>query len=646
MALAKRRYNNGIESRLFRVGEPIPDGWVPGFSQEEKRARAEKTRQTNLARYGVENPFQSEEIKEKIRRSNQERYGVDNPSQSAEIQDRVKKTNLERFGTEYASQSEEIRARIKRTTVERHGGYSFQSPEIRARIQQTILARYGVNNPSQSESIKQKKRETALRHFGVENPQQSEIVRSRVRQTNLARYGVEYVFQADSVKDKIRQTNQERYGVEYASQSEEIKEKARQTSQERYGTDHPMQSEEVQERTRRTVFNRYGVENLAQLTEIQDKIKQTNFERYGVENPSQAEEIKRKKEQTTLEHYGVLHPLQSPEIREKVRQTNIQRYGVENPSQLEEIKKKVSATCREHYGVNWPCQRPEYRASHGNNSRPNREFAQLLSSQGIEFEREFSVGNYSYDFRVGNILIEINPYATHNTLWNPYGAGGVSETYHQSKSQIALEAGFHCIHVFDWDDTSKIISLLKSRSVIYARKCEICEVSVKECDEFLNLYHLQNTCKGQAVRLGLYYNGELVSVMTFGKPRYNRNFQWELLRYCSIKNITGGAERLFKMFVRCFNPLSIISYCDYSKFQGRVYDILGFKVKRGVNPSKHWYSPKEQRHITDNFLRQRGFDQIFDEHYGKGTSNEELMIQRGYFPVFDCGQGVYYWSES
>jgi len=142
--------------------------------------------------------------------------------------------------------------------------------------------------------------------------------------------------------------------------------------------------------------------------------------------------------------------------------------------------------------------------------------------------------------------------------------------------------------------------------------------------------------------------------MTFGKPRYNRNFQWELLRYCSIKSITGGAERIFRHFVQDFNPESVISYCDYSKFQGRVYKKLGFELKdEDVEPSRHWhyvgsvkYDSGLRLHITDNLLRQRGFDQLFHTSYGKGTLNEELMIAEGYLPVYDCGQGVYIWKRS
>ena len=95
--------------------------------------------------------------------------------------------------------------------------------------------------------------------------------------------------------------------------------------------------------------------------------------------------------------------------------------------------------------------------------------------------------------------------------------------------------------------------------------------------------------------------------MTFGKPRYNKNYEYELIRYCSSKKVVGGAEKLFNYFIKTYNPKSIISYCDWSKFNGNVYSKLGFKYK-SYSICKHWYNTKTKKHITDNLLRQRGFD--------------------------------------
>ena len=48
-----------------------------------------------------------------------------------------------------------------------------------------------------------------------------------------------------------------------------------------------------------------------------------------------------------------------------------------------------------------------------------------------------------------------------------------------------------------------------------------------------------------SVKLGLFYNDELVSVMTFRKPRFNKKFEYEIIRFCSSANIVG-ASKLFQ----------------------------------------------------------------------------------------------------
>ena len=163
----------------------------------------------------------------------------------------------------------------------------------------------------------------------------------------------------------------------------------------------------------------------------------------------------------------------------------------------------------------------------------------------------------------------------------------------------------------------------------------------------MDLYHFQNNCNNQKIILGLYYLDELVQIISFGKPRYNKNYEWELYRLCSHHKyiIIGGAEKLFKYFINNYNPSSIISYCDNSKFKGDIYKKLGFIMKNPGSPSKHWYNDKLKLHITDNLLRQRGFDQLFKTKYGKGVSNEQLMRDNKFVEIYDAGQSVWVWNN-
>lgn len=278
-------------------------------------------------------------------------------------------------------------------------------------------------------------------------------------------------------------------------------------------------------------------------------------------------------------------------------------------------------------------------------------FKSCLDSLGIDYDTNVEVGGKTFNFCSGKCLIDVNPTQTHNIddlLKRCEGTKDNPETYHQEKALTARLNEYSTFQIFDWDNVNKIAAMLLPKTRVYARKCAIEPIDQKTANDFLKMHHLQGAARGQTVCYGLYLNGSLISVMTFGKPRYNKNFEWELIRLCYHPeySVTGGSEKLFKKFLQDHHPVSIISYCDKSKFSGRVYYNLGMTLKSEGLPSKHWYSSTEtekSKHITNNFLLQRGYDQIFNESYGKGTSNEELIRARGYLPVFDCGQMTFEW---
>lgn len=477
---------------------------------------------------------------------------------------------------------------------------------------------------------------TNLERYGSEKvPREIDKVRTdKIKQTCLERYGVSNIFQKESSRNKLKNVLSDP-----EKEKERIK-KIKQTKLDKYGNENYCNIEKIKQ----TCLERYGVSSSFMAEQVKDKIKQTCLERYGVEYSAQIEQRKEKAKQTCLERYGKEYY----NNKEKTKETCIEKYGVSSPMKAQEVLDKVSSTCSERYGVRWACMRKEARLR-GNNSKPNQEFDFLLNSLNIEHEREYSIGRYTYDFLINkkNTFVEINPYVTHNSTYCIYNRNPINKYYHQNKSKIAKENGFRCIHVFDWDDINKISMLLNDRETVFGRKCKLNLVLKEDEKDFLNEYHIQGYVKS-SVCVGLYYNNELVSLMSFGKPRYNKKYEWELLRYCSIYNVIGGAEKLFKYFLKACNPNSIISYCDTSKFNGNIYDKLGFKQKNKTEPSKHWYNPKTKKHITDNLLRQRGFDQLLGKEYGffgKGTSNEELMLSHGFVEIYDCGQVTYIYEN-
>lgn len=348
-----------------------------------------------------------------------------------------------------------------------------------------------------------------------------------------------------------------------------------------------------------------------------------------------------------LEKYGVSHPMMLKEVRDKLKQSIKSKYGVEHALQNPEISARQQITAyntnMEHNGVPYACLLPQCMQAQGKIvSNLNKHVADKLKSKGVECSFEKRISNMSFDICIeeSKTLIEIDPSYTHSTVKNHWG-GCRDKYYHRDKSNVATAEGYRCIHIFDWDDVDKIVDSLKPKKAIYARNCKIYRLNLDVASKFLNDYHFQGSCRGQLLCLGLVYNDELYQVMTFGKPRYDKKHSVELLRLCTDPRYTvvGGASKLFKFATEGYGLNDIISYCDLSKFSGDVYQKIGMELIRTTPPQEVWSRGSDK--ITANLLRQRGYDQLFNTHYGKGTSNEELMLANGWLPIYDCGQAVY-----
>src|ERR1035437_2660739 len=118
---------------------------------------------SNLKKYGVENQFQSEEIKEKSRQTKLKKYGDENYRNP----EKFKKTCLEKYGVEHISQLNEIKKRKKQTCLKNYGveaGFT----DVNKRIQ-TCIQHFGTENPSQNPEIHKKQQESGFKSKKFKN---------------------------------------------------------------------------------------------------------------------------------------------------------------------------------------------------------------------------------------------------------------------------------------------------------------------------------------------------------------------------------------------------------------------------------------------------------------------------------------------
>jgi len=195
------------------------------------------------------------------------------------------------------------------------------------------------------------------------------------------------------------------------------------------------------------------------------------------------------------------------------------------------------------------------------------------------------------------------------------------------------------------DKRDIVLSRLRNRlglsTRIFARKCKIIEVSSTIATAFLEQNHIQGKV-GSAVRYGLEYEGELVALMTFGKPRFNAHYKWELLRYCTKlhMNIIGGASRLLSHF-RKLRDGAIISYADMRWSDGALYEQLGFtKHEQSEGSSSYFYT--DGKVILKRYAAQKHkLPKLLGDSYNPNMTEKDNMLNAGYAIVYDPGQLVF-----
>lgn len=279
------------------------------------------------------------------------------------------------------------------------------------------------------------------------------------------------------------------------------------------------------------------------------------------------------------------------------------------------------------------------------NCKRFNDVKQAIINSGNMYIPHFRLEEFIYDFKVENFLIDVAITALCNTSFVPLGKP-VDKNYFAKRKEVANYYSYNYLVIYDWEDINKVLNILpKERNIIRASDCGIVDLDKLDADNFLNKYHIQGACRNSKYNLSLVHNGIIVSVMTFGVPRYNKNYDFELLRLCTNSDykVYGAASKLFNRFLEISGAKSIISYCDNSKFSGKVYETLGFDhVKTGI--SKHWIRINPFTHYTDNFIRQHGADALLGTNFGKGTSNEAILSSLGFLPVYDVGQSTYVYN--
>jgi len=507
----------------------------------------------------------------------------------------------------------------------------------------------------------EKRKQTKLKIYGNENYVNAE--KSSQTWKNKSKEEI------DDIVTKRFDTHKEKYGVKFFTNREKFK----QTSLDKYGIKYYTNRKKYKD----TCIKKYGVENTFQVQEFKDKSKETMLEKYGVEHPSFSDEIKNKTKNTLMNKYGVdsVTKVESvkTKIKEKIFNDTMDKLNIflkENYDSLELVKYEdynniylKCKKCNSIFKIQKQCLKLRYlngvdvcfncNPIHKNFSLKEKKVVEFIKSIYFgEIIENKKVSDYEIDIFIPeySLGIEFNGLYWHSEV-------KVENTYHLKKTNMCENEGIHLIHIFedDWDYKSNIVksrllNLLNKSNKIYARECDIKQVSFVDTDDFLNKNHLQGNCVSK-YRYGLYFKDELVSLMTFGSLRKNlgsisEEGSYELLRFCNKLNtsVIGGANKLFKYFIDQIDPKKIISYADRSwtmNNDNSLYDKLGF-VKDGISKPSYSYVVKDIR--LDRFIYRK--DILVKEGYDPNLSEHEIMLNRNIYRIYDSGNIRYVWNSS
>ena len=376
--------------------------------------------------------------------------------------------------------------------------------------------------------------------------------------------------------------------------------------------------------------------------------------------------LNRSQNKKCLKCSRIEQPLKKRYDLEKVRLKLKDTHNFEpDMSTYQNINSPMKFFCQKH-GEFW--QRPNLQFTQ-NHSCPKCSLNKIELNIIKEFNHEFEIHNrkiikpLEIDF-IDNTLkfgIEYN-----GLFWHSYGKSQHSklDNYHKldknrhlSKTLKMEEQGYQLFHIqsIQWNNPTKkeiwksvINNKLGKSHKLFARLFKIMDLTEHKefVYKFLEENHLQGTC-GYKYAFGLINKkNEVYSIMTFGKSRFDKNIEYELLRFCNLKNCTivGGASKLLKYFEKNFKPESIVSYANRDWSQGNLYKQLGFTYSHTSEPNYFYIDNNEniisrqqaQKHKLKNFLESR--NQVFNEN----LSERDNMINNGYRIYYDTGNLVYH----
>ena len=505
-----------------------------------------------------------------------------------------------------------------------------KNKETQIKHENTNIRVHGVKSTNSLKSVIAKKQKTIAENHGNGDLKLAyKNIHAKGEKTCELKYGVKNTFQTEECRKRRKEVCEEKFGTEWTLQNEDNQRKCREAKIEKFGCD-PMKIRSVVEKMLHT---RWDLKSDDELKEIIDRANATKKKnRYNAILSTETIPL------FSIDEFNLRD--YDTKYRWKCLKCGNNFEAPLDCSLYSVSDHKVMARCPICHP---PCPNGV--------SKEEIEVAEFVGKfvDVIQNDRKILNGK-ELDIYVPSkkLAIEFDGLYWHSDN------NSESQNRHLDKTNLCEKLGIHLIHIFEneWlHNRHQVEYRLKNLlgvydKTIYARQCEVKEVYGDDSVKFQDANHLQGHSNAK-VSLGLYHDGELVSLMTFSKPRFNKKYEWELVRFCNKcgYHIPGGASKLLKHFERTYHPKSIVSYADrrWSMNNGNtLYDRLGFLFDHISKPN-YWYWNTENRDYTlySRILFQKHKLKGLLDKFDESKSEWQNMQDNGYDRIFDCGNLVF-----
>ena len=436
----------------------------------------------------------------------------------------------------------------------------------RYQYQKTCKKNECVQARAHSEEADAKYRQSMFDRYGVYYPAQHPMFKAIIMATNRAKGGGNWPMQCEDYKKRFIEAMQKNHGVNWPTESAEILQKIKEANQRNRGYDWPLQDPKVVETLRRNYYKKHIINNPTTFNECQlilDQIKEglTLIDVYS-------------NNEYFIKFIEMLYFFKSRLLQLKEIKNIFQQNSITN--RIYELK------LEDYFDIRDSKFEIQFKNLLLNNYKEQKDFTRhnhILRTENGTLQE--------IDFLVNNIGFEINDLDSHNSATQK-SKGKDQVNYHYNKTLMAKDQhNMRLIHLWEWElnetnwlKTSQWILHILNQSkfnITLNDPNNLRIISKKDEFNFLNQYSITSYQESDTC-LGIYYDNGLIQTMSFID---------NILSICIKPNysLVNNTLDILKSYMQSKQLSSITTYVDLSKFTGKTFEELGFKLTNYIQPS-------------------------------------------------------------